>query len=191
MREIIENSVSAHKKTVELFQNNITAIEIIAREFISSLRKGGKIVFMGNGGSCADAQHLAAELVGRFRFNREPLAALALTTNTSIITAIGNDFGFEQVFSRQIKALARPADTVVGISTSGASGNIIKALEEAKIIGAATVGFTGKCKGAMKRMADTLLEVDSVDTPRIQEIHILAGHIICDIVERELCGKDS
>lgn len=191
MREIIENSVAAHKKAVELFQGSTKVIEAIASEFISSLRKGGKIIFMGNGGSCADAQHLAAELIGRFRFNREPLAALALTTNTSILTAIGNDFGFDRVFSRQIKALAGPADTVVGISTSGASENIIKALEEARIIGASTVGFTGKCKGAMNGIVDALLEVDSGDTPRIQEIHILAGHIICDIVERELCGKDS
>ncbi|MFA5270938.1 MAG: SIS domain-containing protein, partial [Candidatus Omnitrophota bacterium] len=164
---------------------NCGCIKEISALFVSALRKNGKIIFMGNGGSAADAGHLAAELVGRFKKNRKALASISLSSNISMITAIGNDFGFEEVFSRQIEALAKPNDLIVAISTSGESVNVIRAVQKAKELGLKSVGFLGKNGGKLKDIVDTFLIISTDDTPRIQEMHILAGHIICEIVEAE------
>ncbi|UCC94956.1 MAG: D-sedoheptulose 7-phosphate isomerase [Candidatus Omnitrophota bacterium] len=186
MEKLIQESIKKHKEAVNLLEANHKALQEIASLFIATLKKKGKIIFMGNGGSAADAQHLAAEFVGRFNRERNPLPALALSTNTSTITAVSNDFGFEDIFLRQIEALGAPQDLVVGISTSGQSLNIIKAVQRAKELGMKTVGFLGKDGGDLKEIIDVSLIIPSFDTPRIQEIHILVGHIICAIVEERL-----
>lgn len=186
MDDIIKNSIKNHREALCILENNSKIIEKISELFINTLKNKGKIIFMGNGGSAADAQHLSAEFVGRFKKNRSPLAALALTTDTSILTAVGNDFGFDEVFVRQIEALANPADIVVGISTSGESGNIINAFKKAKTLGIKTIAFLGKDGGRLKDFADISLIISLGDTPRIQETHILAGHIICEIVEEKM-----
>ncbi|HIE35755.1 MAG TPA: D-sedoheptulose 7-phosphate isomerase [Candidatus Omnitrophica bacterium] len=183
MEEIINKSINDHKKVIEELILQVPTIKKVAQLFISTLENKGKIIFMGNGGSAADAQHLAAELVGRFKKERRPLAAISLSVNTSILTAIGNDYGFEDVFSKQIQALTKKEDLVVGISTSGKSKNVIKAIEKAKELGIITVGFLGKDGGILKDLVDVALIVPHFDTPRIQEMHILIGHIICEIVE--------
>lgn len=185
MEKIINNSLINHKEALKILEAALSQLEEIASLFITTLKDGGKIIFMGNGGSAADAQHLAAELVGRFKSNRKALSSIALSTNTSIITAIGNDFGFDEIFTRQIEALAKSEDLVVGISTSGNSMNIIKAIKKAKEMNVRTVGFLGKDGGKLKTMVDFSLLIPSSDTPRIQEMHIFAGHIICEIVEKE------
>ena len=186
MEEIIKNAIAKNKEALRFLETSDKKIEEIASLFISTLKNKGKIIFMGNGGSAADAQHLAAELVGRFKKERVALASIALSTNTSILTAVGNDYGFEQVFVRQIQALAKEDDLIVGISTSGKSKNLISAVEKAKEIGLKTVGFLGKDGGDLKNIVDIDLTIPSFDTPRIQEMHILAGHIICEIVEEQL-----
>jgi len=183
MEKNIKTAFEKHKEALGLLEKQSSTIAKIASLFIKSLEAGGKIIFIGNGGSAADAQHLAAELVGRFRKNREALAAVAFTTNTSILTAVGNDFGFDEVFSRQIGALAKGGDLLVGISTSGESKNIIKAIEKAKTIGLKSVGFLGKDGGDIKSLVDIDLTISLDNTPSIQEMHILAGHTICGIVE--------
>ena len=183
MKENIKTAFENHQEALKLLEKQSSTIAKIASLFIESLEAGGKIIFVGNGGSAADAQHLAAELVGRFRKNRGALAALALTTDTSILTAIGNDFGFDEVFSRQIEAIAKDKDLLVGISTSGKSKNIIKAIEKAKTIGLKSIGFLGKDGGDIKGLVDVDLTISSDDTPSIQEMHTLAGHTICGIVE--------
>ena len=150
---------------------------------LASLAGGGKILFFGNGGSAADAQHLAAELVIRYRYNRKALAALALTTDTSTLTACANDFSFEEIFSRQIEALGRPGDVAIGITTSGNSPNVLTALAVARDMGLVAAGLTGRDGGKMVGLADPLLIVPSTVTARIQEMHILIGHALCDQVE--------
>lgn len=168
------------------FQSRIQA----AAEMITeSLRQGGKIHFCGNGGSAADAQHLAAELSGRFYFDRPPLNAEALHCNTSYLTAVGNDYGYDLIFSRLLRGTAKVGDVIVGISTSGNSKNILKAFEAAKEMGVKIIAMTGETGGAMKDYADILLNAPSTDTPRIQESHILIGHIVCELVETEMFGK--
>ena len=152
---------------------------------IASLRAGGKILFCGNGGSAADAQHLAAELVVRYVKNRKALAALALTTDTSILTACSNDFSYDDIFVRQVEALARPGDVLVGISTSGRSPNVLKALAAAKNMGVFTAGFSGQKGGDMTAICDVTLMVPSTVTARIQEMHILIGHCLCDLMEQD------
>jgi D-sedoheptulose 7-phosphate isomerase len=147
------------------------------------LQSGGKILWCGNGGSAADSQHLAVELVGRFRSERHSLASIALTTDSSILTAVANDFGYEAVFSRQIEGLGNAGDLLVGISTSGSSHNVIAALEVARSQGLITVGFTGEGGGEIAQRVDHLLDIASRDTARIQEAHFLAGHILCDRIE--------
>jgi len=154
-----------------------------------AIGSGGKIIFFGNGGSAADAQHLVCELAGRFYLERAPVAALALTVNTSSLTAIGNDYGYDFVFSRQLEGIGRPGDVAVGISTSGNSTNVLKAMEKARELSMVTVGFTGRGGGMLLRLCDHCLMIDSEETPRIQEGHILAGHIICELAERELFGE--
>ena len=164
-------------------------IQRTAEMITESLRNGGKIHFCGNGGSAADAQHLAAELSGRFYFDRPPLNAEALHCNTSYLTAVGNDYGYDLIFSRLLRGTAKPGDVIVGISTSGNSKNILKAFEVAKEMGVKIVAMTGETGGAMKDYADILLNVASKDTPRIQESHIMIGHIICELVESEMFGR--
>jgi D-sedoheptulose 7-phosphate isomerase len=163
-------------------------VSTIASRCCAALRAGNKILFAGNGGSAADAQHLAAELVSRFYFDRPSLAGLALTTDTSALTAIGNDYGFEGVFSRQVEGLAVKGDVLVGISTSGRSPNILAALRTARGKGVVTVGFTGQGGGDMVALCDYCLRVPSSSTPKIQEGHIVLGHIICALIEQELHG---
>jgi D-sedoheptulose 7-phosphate isomerase len=158
----------------------------VALQIVESLRAGGKVIFFGNGGSAADAQHLTAEFTGRYLKERRALAALALSTNSSSVTAIGNDYGFDLVFARQLEALGKESDVAIGISTSGNSSNVIRAFEVAKTKSIYTVALTGASGGAMKKVADWSICVPTEETPRIQECHILVGHIICEIVELAL-----
>ena len=150
--------------------------------------RGGKAIFFGNGGSAADSQHLAAELVGRFYVNRAPLDALSLTVNSSILTAVGNDFGYDQVFARQLDAVAKPGDLAIGISTSGTSKNVLLAAERCRELGLGLITLSGERETTLTALADVALRVPSGDTPRIQECHILIGHILCDWLERSLFG---
>jgi len=159
----------------------------IVNRIVSCYRNGNKLILMGNGGSAADAQHIAAELVGRYQVSDRPaLPALAITTNTSVLTALGNDYSYDHTFVRQIEAWARPGDVLIGITTSGNSRNVVKALEAAKKIAATTVAFTGQHGGLVKDVADLVLMIPSEATSRIQEAHIAVGHIICDFVEQTL-----
>lgn len=184
----IEQSIAAKQAILNNpeFQDRIQqAAEMITE----SLRNGGKIHFCGNGGSAADAQHLAAELSGRFYFDRPPLNAEALHCNTSYLTAVGNDYGYEHIFSRLLRGTAKAGDVIIGISTSGNSKNIILAFEAAKEMGVKVIAMTGETGGTMKYLADILLNVASKDTPRIQESHIMIGHIICELVESAMFGQ--
>ena len=156
---------------------------------IGSLKSGGKILLAGNGGSAADAQHIAGELVSRFAFDRPGLAAVALTTDTSILTAVGNDYGYELLFARQIQALGRKGDVFIAYSTSGKSPNILKALQAAKVLGLVSIGLTGNRNGPMNALCDHVLAMPSSDTPKIQEGHLIMGHILCGAIEQELFGK--
>ncbi len=185
--DYIEKSIQTKK---ELLKTKVEVIAEIVKEVVEAYRRGNKIIWFGNGGSAADAQHLACELVSKFYLERKALASIALTTNTSELTAISNDYDFDKVFARQVEALANPGDIVVGISTSGNSLNVIKGIEEAKRHGAITIAFTGASGGKLKRNrnVDYLLTVPSEDTSRIQESHIMIGHIICYLVEKELFG---
>jgi D-sedoheptulose 7-phosphate isomerase len=169
----------------------VAMIAKVSELLVTSVRQGNKVLLFGNGGSAADAQHIAAELVGRFAFNRPALPALALSVNSSCVTAIGNDYGFDEVFSRQVEALARPGDVAIGISTSGNSPNVIKAIQTARKMGLKTIGLTGAAGGALSKSADYCISVPSNETPRIQECHILIGHIISELVEREIFHEDS
>lgn len=157
-----------------------------AMKMIQTFQNGGKVLFCGNGGSAADAQHLAAELSGRFYFDRDPLFAEALHVNSSYLTAVANDYSYDEVYARLIKGIGVKGDILVGISTSGNSKNIMRAFQECKKLGVSTIALTGHTGGQMKAETDLLINVPSTDTPRIQETHILIGHIICEIVEREL-----
>lgn len=159
------------------------AVEAIAAACVAALRAGGKVLFAGNGGSAADAQHLAGEFVSRFNFDRPGLAGIALTTDTSVLTAIGNDYGYEHVFRRQVQALARRGDVLIGLSTSGNSPNVVAALVEARSMGVITAGFTGNRNGKMDALCDHLVRIPSSLTPRIQEGHIAVGHTLCGVVE--------
>ncbi len=156
-----------------------------------SINNRGKVVLFGNGGSAADAQHLAAEFLSRFSSNRRPLPAIALTTDTSVLTAVGNDYGFEHVFERQVLGLGQPNDTVIAISTSGSSPNVLAGLRAAKSIGIETIGFTGSRRSPMTALCDLWVAAPSEETPIIQEIYIMAGHIICGLVERATIAATS
>ncbi|MBQ6071004.1 MAG: D-sedoheptulose 7-phosphate isomerase [Bacteroidales bacterium] len=183
----ISESVAA-KQAILNDHDFLGRIEGAAQMITTSLRGGGKIHFCGNGGSAADAQHLAAELSGRFYFDRPPLNAEALHCNTSYLTAVGNDYGYDLIFSRLLRGTAKAGDVIVGISTSGNSKNILKAFEVAKEMGVKVIAMTGETGGLMKEYADILLNVPSKDTPRIQESHILIGHIVCELVETAMFG---
>jgi len=178
-----------HRALFELLERDLTpTIADLARLIADALAAGGKLLIMGNGGSAADSQHFAAEIVGRFKMERRGLPAIALTTDSSILTAIGNDYGFDSVFSRQVEALANPEDVVIGFSTSGNSPNVLKALNLARERGCRTVGLLGRDGGSIKPACDFPLVVPSSDTPRIQEAHITVIHIVCDLVEKKLFG---
>ena len=166
----------------------IKKIDEITRVIINAYKENKKVVLFGNGGSAADAQHIACELVGKFYLERNALASIALTTNTSELTAIANDYSFNRVFARQVEALVNPGDIVIGITTSGNSLNVIEGIKEAKLRGAVTIGFTGASGGKLKESIDYLLAVPSEDTPNIQESHIMIGHIVCYLIEKELFG---
>ena len=181
----IEASI-ATKQQILGNQSLLDTIQAVAQVMINALRDGKRILWCGNGGSAADAQHLAAELSGRFYYDRPPLNSEALHCNTSYLTAVANDYGYDLIYSRMIDGACRPGDVLVGISTSGNSKNICNAFRKAKDLGVITVAMTGATGGEMKAMADYLINVPSTDTPRIQESHIMLGHIICEIVEAQM-----
>lgn len=188
--KLVEASIATKQailKSPVLVGQMASVSELVVRAF----QQGNKVILFGNGGSAADAQHVAAEFVGRFAFNRAPLPALALSVNTSCLTAIGNDYGFEQVFSRQLEAVGRSGDIAIGITTSGNSPNVLQAMTAAKRIGIHTVGLTGARGGKLAQLVDHCICVPSEVTPRIQECHILVGHIISELVEHEIFGEQS
>lgn len=183
----LEESLEAHQR---MASGSLTQLSEVARAITRAIRNGSKVLFCGNGGSAADAQHVAAELVGRFAAERDPWPAIALTTDTSILTAIGNDWEFAEVFARQVRGLARPGDVVAGISTSGRSANVVRALESARAVGATSIAFTGQNGGPVAEAADVCFRAPSLATPRIQELHILAWHAVCDAVETTLIERE-
>jgi D-sedoheptulose 7-phosphate isomerase len=189
MQKFITRQLQEHQQLFHILETELTLpITRLAERLIETFRIGNKLLIMGNGGSAADAQHFAGEIVSRFRMERPGLPAIALSTDTSIITAIGNDYGFERIFSRQIEALATPGDAVIGISTSGNSPNVRKALEAAQQAGCTTIGLLGKDGGNIKDLCDIPLIIPSNDTPRVQEAHIAIIHILCDLIEQGLFG---
>lgn len=183
--QIFDSAIASHIELARQLQDQQSTLEAIAQAMSETIRSGGKIFWCGNGGSAADSQHLCAELVGRFQCERPSIASIALTTNTSVLTAVANDYGYDQVFSRQLESLGAAGDIVIGISTSGNSANVVRALEFARISGLVTVALTGDHGGKLAQFADHLLTVASQDTARIQEMHILAGHMLCDWVEQD------
>jgi len=189
IKNSIKNSLEVKQKILQ-DEKLISTISQVVFEIINAYRNDKKVLLCGNGGSAADAQHIASELSGKFYFDRPPLFAEALHTNTSYITAVANDYSFEEIYSRLIRAKGKSGDVIIGISTSGNSKNIIKAIKVANEIGILTVGMTGELGGKMKDICKYLINVPSIDTPRIQETHILIGHIICQLVEKELFKND-
>jgi len=185
IRRNISDSITVKQ---ELLQNDAIIVDItkVADLIVEAFNNGNKLLFCGNGGSAADAQHLAAEFSGRYYLNRPPLHAEALHTDTSFMTAVSNDFSFDEVYARLIQGIGKQGDILIGMSTSGNSKNVIKALEEAKKKNIITIGFTGKANGNMKPYCDFLINIPSDDTPRIQECHLMLGHAICELVEKEL-----
>ncbi|MEZ4884468.1 MAG: D-sedoheptulose 7-phosphate isomerase [Chitinophagales bacterium] len=190
IKSVIAASIEVKKKVLE-DEFLLQTIAAISEQIIQAFRRDNKIWFCGNGGSAADAQHIAAELSGRFYFDRPPLFAEALHVNTSYLTAVANDYGFDQVYARLIEGFGSKGDILVSLSTSGNSPNVIKAMEQAKKQGLINVALTGQTGGKLKEMGltDYLVNVPSIDTPRIQEVHILVGHIVCELVEKELFSK--
>ena len=180
---MIKSELEGHLATIKATFALEADIKKACETAVATLKAGGKILLCGNGGSAADAQHIAAELTGRYKTERGALAGIALTTDTSALTAIGNDYGYEFVFSRQLEALGCEGDLLIAISTSGNSGNVVKALELARKIGIKTIGLSGRTGGAMNELCELNLVVPSNDTPRIQEMHIMIGHIICQSID--------
>lgn len=192
MKNYILSEINLTSELLNLISKNnflINQLQAAALKCLEALQSEGKIMLAGNGGSAGDAQHLAAEFVSRFNFNRNALPAIALTTDTSILTAIGNDYGFEYVFSRQIQALGKKGDVFIGYSTSGASKNILNAFSEAKAAGIICIGFTGNNNGPMNNLTDILINLPSSLTPKIQEGHLILGHILCGLVESQFFNK--
>lgn len=192
MLNYIKNQITDSRDTKsKLLENQkfLDTLESVAKACVSLYKSKKKTILAGNGGSAADAQHIAAELVGRYGFDRPSIPSLALTTDTSNLTAIGNDYGYDAVFSRQLEGMGQEGDLFIGISTSGNSKNVINAFHSAKKMGITTVALVGRDGGEMARLADHAIIIPSNETPRIQESHILVGHIICDIIEKELFGE--
>ncbi len=187
--EVLNLAQESQRVMARFFQEHVDAVVEIAHLIEEAFRQGNKILIFGNGGSAADAQHIAAEFVNRFLFDRPPLPAVALTTDTSILTSIGNDADFSLIFARQIEALGRKGDIAWGITTSGQSANVLEAFRKAKEMDMISIAFTGKDGGKASQMADYGINVDSTSTPRIQETHITVSHIICELVERRLFPK--
>jgi D-sedoheptulose 7-phosphate isomerase len=183
--EFLLHEWQAHTAMFMQLQSIFPQVIAVANELRATMKCGGKILIMGNGGSAADSQHIAAEIVGRYKKERRGLPAIALTTDTSIITSIGNDYGYDYIFARQIEALCRPEDTVIGITTSGNSKNVVNAIIEANAIGATTIGLTGGTGGKLQELCKFNLVIPSSDTPRIQEAHIFIGHSLCDMLEAD------
>ena len=183
--ENLKNAIAEHQTMFAKLGDLIPQISQVAEELKACIKRGGKILIMGNGGSAADSQHIAAEIVGRFKKERRGLAAIALTTDTSIITSVGNDYGYDYIFARQIEALCRPEDVVIGITTSGNSKNVVAAIEEANQLGATTIGLTGGSGGKMNELCKYNLVMPSSVTARVQEAHIFVGHSLCDLLESE------
>ncbi|MCB5186893.1 D-sedoheptulose 7-phosphate isomerase [Methylobacillus caricis] len=183
--DTLRQAFSEHQAVISALEPLLPTIAQVAQEMRTCLARGGKILLMGNGGSAADSQHIAAEIVGRYKKERRGLPAIALTTDTSILTSVGNDYGFDFIFSRQVEALCTPADLVIGFSTSGNSKNVVRAIETALEIGAVTVSMTGGTGGKLAELCKFNLVMPSSDTPRIQEAHILIGHSLCDLVEAD------
>jgi D-sedoheptulose 7-phosphate isomerase len=192
MVDEIGSQMKTHIDVVRRVEEQLAdSIAAAVKMLLDALRNGKKILLMGNGGSAADAQHFAAEMVGRFLLERKALPAIALTTDTSILTALGNDYGFDDVFKRQVEALAKPGDVLIGISTSGNSVNVKRAIETGKNMGAKTLGLLGCGGGDIASMVDLQLTIPSSETPRIQETHLLIIHIICDLIEKGLFSSES
>lgn len=190
---MINKILKSHQEIVQMLMDDEelnATIEHITESIVECFRHDNKVLFCGNGGSAADAQHLAAELSGRFYLDRPPLPAEALHTNSSYITAVANDFSFDDIYSRYVKGVGKKGDVILGFSTSGNSKNVVKAFESANEIELITVGFTGEDGGELAELSDFLINIPSNDTPRIQEAHIIIGHIICEIVEKELFGNE-
>ena len=183
VKNFLYSSAELKKTVADTLSGDILTV---ANDVQSCLQKGGKLILMGNGGSAADSQHIAVELIGRFKKERRAMTAIALTVDTSSLTALGNDYGFDTIFERQIEALAQKNDAVIGISTSGNSENVVRALKKANAIGAKTIGLVGNNGGKIKEVADLSIVVPSNDTARIQEVHITIGHIICELIEEDL-----
>jgi D-sedoheptulose 7-phosphate isomerase len=187
-RQVVREAIETHRKMVAAFETSaVDTIVAIAEMIVQSLRAGGTLYLCGNGGSAADAQHIAGEFVGRFRAERRALPAVALSTDTSILTCIANDYDFEQVFARQVEALVRPGDLLWAFSTSGTSPNVLKAVEAARRQDARVIAFTGRASSRLEASADLCFCADAALTARSQEIHQLAYHIICDLVEQSFC----
>jgi len=192
MVDDIRRQLTSHVEVIHIVSNKLAPrVAECAQMLIDTLQAGQKILIMGNGGSAADAQHFAAEMVGRFLLERRALAAIALTTDTSILTAVGNDYGFDDIFKRQVEALAKPDDVLIGISTSGNSKNIKRAFAAGKNLGVKTIGLLGRDGGEIASLADLDLTVPSLETPRIQEAHLVMIHILCDLVEKGLFSQKS
>lgn len=186
--KIIQSSMNVHERLLKDIALQ-SVIADVAACIAETYRKGGKVLICGNGGSAADAQHIAAELSGKFYLHREPLDAEALHVNTSYLTAVANDYSYDEVFSRLVKAKGKMGDVLIGISTSGKSVNVVNAMKQAKQMGLVVVGMSGSLEGPMDVLCQFLIKVPSEDTPRIQELHILTGHIICQLVESELFAR--
>ena len=182
----ITNAFADHNKAIRSLEGSVRLLEQMSGMFTESLQAGGKVLVFGNGGSAADAQHIAGELLGRFKRERPAIAAIALSTDSSTITAIGNDYSFDEIFSRQVEGLAKPGDVVWGLSTSGNSPNVVLALQAARKLGAKTIAFSGADGGKVAQMADLCLVISGKDAARIQEAHQLAYHILCELIEASL-----
>lgn len=189
MSHSFNEQLDEHIQVMGLVRQLTSQVETIGEQWFTSLKNGKKILLMGNGGSAADAQHIAAELVGRYIIERKGLAAIALTTDTSILTAVGNDYGYDTIFSRQVGALADAEDIVIGYSTSGNSENVIKAMLVAQQIGCYTIALTGESGGLLSSMVDECICIPSTSTPRIQEAHAFIGHMLCSIVDQKISSE--
>lgn len=191
LEQLARDALAAHRGAVEATLATLLPLVVTAGQWlIEALDRGGKVLVCGNGGSAAEAQHLAAELVGRFQDERRPLPAVALTADTAVLTALGNDFGYREVFARQVEALAGPGDVVVLLSTSGRSESVVEAARRARRAGAVTVALTGRTGGALAPAVDLALCVPADDTARVQEVHLLLAHVLCQMVDRGLARLD-